>query len=151
ETSVLQEWKADMPWAKAGDVTVALIGQLVRDSELVDGDWIWEAQASPEEPAPPPPPREIASGGVVANWQGVPGEHWIDVNLASQRVTGMVGSRVVYVAPATTGKRGWSTPVGTWRIFSRVYNETMDSATMGIPRNSAEGYYLTNIYFTQYF
>jgi lipoprotein-anchoring transpeptidase ErfK/SrfK len=33
----------------------------------------------------------------------------------------------------------------------RVANETMDSSTVGIPRNSAGGYYLTGVLFTQYF
>ena len=33
----------------------------------------------------------------------------------------------------------------------RVANETMDSATIGIPRNSARGYYLRNVLYTQYF
>jgi lipoprotein-anchoring transpeptidase ErfK/SrfK len=32
-----------------------------------------------------------------------------------------------------------------------VANETMDSSTVGIPRNGPGGYYLTNVLFTQYF
>lgn len=150
ETAVLQEWKEETAWAHAGDVTVALVGNLIHESGIIDGDWVWEAKPSPEAPAPPPAPRN-AGGVVAAGWQALPGERWIDVNLATQRVRAMVGNTVVYTAPATTGKRGWSTPTGTYRIFSRVFNETMDSATMGIPRSSPEGYYLTNIYFTQYF
>ncbi len=77
--------------------------------------------------------------------------HWIDVNLTQQTATAYVGRTPVYVARVSTGKPGWETPTGTFYIGRRVYNETMDSATIGVPRTSPEGYYLTDIYFTQYF
>lgn len=148
EAGVLQEWKVEKPWAKAGAVTVGLAGDLFKESNLIIDKTVWEAKKSPEEPAPPARPSGVIATGA---WQGMPGERWIDVNLSSQRVSAMVGSTVVHVAPGTTGKRGWETPVGNHYIFSRVFNETMDSATLGIPRSSSEGYYLPNIYFTQYF
>ncbi len=148
EAAVLQEWKVEVPWARAGDVTVALVGDLLREANIVRDEAAWTPLPAPE-PYRPPAPRDGPQAD--ANWVGLPGERWIDVNLSTQRVHAMVGNQVVYTAPATTGKRGWATPTGTFRIFSRVYNETMDSATLGIPRNSPEGYYLTNIYFTQYF
>lgn len=43
------------------------------------------------------------------------------------------------------------TPKGNWRIYSRVANETMDSRTIGIPREAPDGYYLKDVLFTQYF
>jgi len=76
---------------------------------------------------------------------------WIDVNLSRQWISAVEGDTPVYSGPCTTGKAGWSTPVGTFRIFSWVFNETMDSATLGIPRGALEGYYLRDILFTQYF
>jgi lipoprotein-anchoring transpeptidase ErfK/SrfK len=63
----------------------------------------------------------------------------------------MIGTNAVYAAPVTLGKPGFGTPTGTFRIFSRVANETMDSLTIGIPRTAAEGYYLKNVLYTQYF
>jgi len=38
-----------------------------------------------------------------------------------------------------------------YTIQRRVANETMDSATVGIPRDSPDGYYLTGVLYTQYF
>ena len=78
-------------------------------------------------------------------------DRWIGVNLTQQTATAYVGRTPVYVAAVSTGKPGWETPTGTFTIGRRVYNETMDSATIGVPRTSPEGYYLTDIYFTQYF
>lgn len=76
-----------------------------------------------------------------------PGERWVDVDLGDQTTKAMVGSRVYHTAYVTTGKPGWETPIGTFQIVSRVYNETMTSASIG-----AEEYYvLEDVLFTQYF
>ena len=79
------------------------------------------------------------------------GEHWAYVSLTEQHVYAMVGDTPVYRAPVTTGKPGFATPRGTFRIIRRVANETMDSQSIGIPRSSPNGYYVTNVLFTQYF
>ncbi len=90
----------------------------------------------------------LALAGPIA---AAPADRWIGVSLSQQTATAYVGQTPVYVAPVSTGKPGWETPTGTFSIGRRVYNETMDSATIGVPRTSPEGYYLTDIYFTQYF
>jgi lipoprotein-anchoring transpeptidase ErfK/SrfK len=75
------------------------------------------------------------------------GERWVDVDLSDQTAKAMVGNRVFHTAQVSTGKPGWETPIGTFQIRSRVYNETMTSASIG-----AEEYYvLTDVLFTQYF
>lgn len=79
-----------------------------------------------------------------------PQERWIDINLTAQVVTAMVGSQPVHVALTTTGAKGWETPTGEFRIIYRVYNETMTSASLGIPAE-VENYRLENVLFTQYF
>lgn len=78
-------------------------------------------------------------------------ERWIDVDLSTQQITAYEGSTPVYRAGVTTGRPGFETPAGTFAIVRRVYNETMDSSTIGIPRNAPGGYYLTGVLFTQYF
>jgi lipoprotein-anchoring transpeptidase ErfK/SrfK len=76
-----------------------------------------------------------------------PGERWVDVDLSDQVARAMVGNDVYHTALVTTGKDGWETPVGTFRIQFRVYDETMTSASIG-----AEEYYvLDHVLFTQYF
>jgi lipoprotein-anchoring transpeptidase ErfK/SrfK len=79
-----------------------------------------------------------------------PQERWIDVNLSSQAVTAMIGGQPVHYALATTGAKGMETPTGEFRINYRVYNETMTSASLGIPAE-VENYRLENVLFTQYF
>src|SRR5947207_2688957 len=49
------------------------------------------------------------------------------------------------------GRGPRATPAGTFTILRRVANETMDSPSIGIPRNGPGGYYLSNVLYTQYF
>lgn len=74
----------------------------------------------------------------------------IDVNLSTQTATAYEGATPVYSAGVTTGRPGWATPTGSFAITYRVANETMDSSTIGIPRDSPGGYYITGILYTQY-
>lgn len=95
---------------------------------------------TPVPAVPPPNPPPIPG-------PEVPGERWILVDIARQRASAMIGDRVLYTALVTTGKEGWETPTGTFRILYRVANETMTSDAIG-----AEEYYvLTYVLYTQYF
>ena len=91
-------------------------------------------------PIPPPNPPAVPGPEVA-------GERWIFVDLAAQTTSAMVGEEVYYTALVTTGKDGWNTPPGEFRILYRVENETMTSAAIG-----AEEYYvLEDVLYTQYF
>jgi lipoprotein-anchoring transpeptidase ErfK/SrfK len=75
------------------------------------------------------------------------GEHWVLVDISDQTATAMIGDDPYYTALASTGKPGWETPVGEFRIIYRVANETMTSESIG-----AEEYYvLDDVLYTQYF
>ena len=74
------------------------------------------------------------------------GERWIDVDLSENTATAMVGDTPWHTAYVTTAKPGYETPIGEWRIFYRVYNETMTSGP-----GAEEYYYVENVLFTQYF
>jgi len=77
---------------------------------------------------------------------------WIDANLSEPvLVTAYEGDRPVYSSLAVKGSIAFQTPTGVFRILRRVANETMDSATLGIPRTSPNGYYLKDVLYTQYF
>jgi lipoprotein-anchoring transpeptidase ErfK/SrfK len=77
---------------------------------------------------------------------------WIDANLNDPTVvTAYEGDRPVASTLAIRGVAAWQTPVGTYRIWRRVANETMSSDGLGIPRNAPGGYYVENVLFTQYF
>ena len=98
-------------------------------------------------------PSAPAAPVVVAPQRTFAG-HWIDVNLnLPARMVAYNGSTPVRSMFTITiiGRGPLATPAGTFSIIRRVANETMDSSTVGIPRNSAAGYYLTNVLYTQYF
>jgi len=77
---------------------------------------------------------------------------WIDVELETPTiVTAYEGNKAVFSCLAIRGYAGTPTRHGTFQIFNRVANETMDSATIGIPRDGPGGYLLKNVLYTQYF
>lgn len=99
------------------------------------------------EPTAVPTPTVPAPNPPAIPGPEVHGERWIDVDVASQTATAMVGSQSLYKALVTTGKDGWETPRGVFRILYRVPDETMTSAAIG-----AEEYYvLDHVLYTQYF
>ncbi|MDQ6670229.1 MAG: L,D-transpeptidase [Chloroflexota bacterium] len=88
----------------------------------------------------PSPPLQLLSG------------RWMDVNLNEPaRLTAYQGDSVVRSMLVIKGRIPRPTPTGVFTIIRRVANETMDSSTIGIPRNGPGGYYLKNVLFTQYF
>jgi hypothetical protein len=77
---------------------------------------------------------------------------WIDVDLSEPALmTAYEDDRIVYTALALHGTLADQTPSGLYRIQRRVENETMNSETIGIPRDSPRGYFLENVLYTQYF
>jgi hypothetical protein len=77
---------------------------------------------------------------------------WLDVNLNTPaRVTAYEADTPVRSFLTIKGAGPRPTPTGVFTILRRVANETMNSDTIGIPRNGPGGYYLTNVLFTQYF
>lgn len=76
---------------------------------------------------------------------------WVDVDISSQTARAMKGGTVVYTAAVTTGRPGFPTPRGTFFISRRAASVDMDSTTVGIPRNSPDGYFQPNVRYVQYF
>jgi lipoprotein-anchoring transpeptidase ErfK/SrfK len=92
---------------------------------------------------PPEPPRTALGNG---------GAHWIDVNLTAQSVVAYEGDKSVFLAPTTSGRPGWETPVGTFRVQRRVENETMLGSTLlRLDTSEIPDYRLENVKWTQYF
>ncbi len=75
---------------------------------------------------------------------------WVDINLSRFYAIAYDGNIPVYAAIITAGRDG-RTPIGEFRVLRRVRSETMDSATVGIPRGHPEYYYLEDVEYTQYF
>lgn len=89
-------------------------------------------------------------GRYVVQRNGGPGR-WIDVDLTKQITTAMIDREPVFGAEVTVGSSAFETPTGVYSILRRVENETMDSASIGIPRDGPGGYYITGVLYTQYF
>jgi hypothetical protein len=78
------------------------------------------------------------------------GGRWVDVNLTHFYLVAYQDSIPVYGAIITAGRDG-RTPLGEFQVLRRVRNETMDSATVGIPEGDPDYYFLENVQYTQYF
>ncbi len=77
---------------------------------------------------------------------------WIDADLTEPAMlTAYDGDKIVYSALAIIGESAHPTLSGSYKILRRVQNETMDSSTLGIPRDAPGGYYLKDVLYTQYF
>lgn len=66
---------------------------------------------------------------------------WIEIDLSQQRLIAHEGHRVVLNVAVSTGLRRTPTPVGTFRIRSKVRSQTM----------SGPGYRLPNVQWVMYF
>jgi lipoprotein-anchoring transpeptidase ErfK/SrfK len=65
------------------------------------------------------------------------------VDVATKRMTVTVDGKVVRVVKVSTGRDKYPTKGGVHLVLEKVKAEVMDSATVGIPRNSPDGYYET--------
>ncbi|MGI5835516.1 MAG: L,D-transpeptidase [Chloroflexota bacterium] len=77
---------------------------------------------------------------------------WIDVELETPAiVTAYEGNRAVFSCLTIKGYAATPTRTGIYTILRRVADETMDSETIGIPRDAPGGYHLKHVLYTQYF
>ena len=109
-------------------------------------------------PAPPPGPspeeigaQELATTVPPPDVTFAEGERWILVNTATQRAVAFEGATPVRVALVTTGMPGWVTPWGEYQVYARVENETMDSTSLGYPRDGPDGWYVEDVLWVQHF
>jgi lipoprotein-anchoring transpeptidase ErfK/SrfK len=138
----------DLPAGAAVEVTARVEGDDGQDwYRTADGDYL--PVSAVDFPSPPATPVFSAAAPTARQTYG---GNWIDVNLnLPAHLTAYAGSTPVRSMLVIIGRGPMATPTGTFSILRRVANETMDSATVGIPRRSAGGYYLTGVLFTQYF
>ncbi len=70
----------------------------------------------------------------------------IDVNLSEQRLTLLEGGAPVYNCLVSSGKSGYSTPTGDYRIYSKSWTSPMGSA-----EGAAEPYYIPDVPYVMWF
>jgi lipoprotein-anchoring transpeptidase ErfK/SrfK len=57
----------------------------------------------------------------------------------------------VHVARVSTGRPGWETPPGRYRVLRRVADETMRASSLSGPGGLVANYEVKNVRWTQYF
>ncbi len=71
-------------------------------------------------------------GDITASCPAVTsGEKWIEVNLSTQTLYVYRGSTVISSSLVSTGKPGFSTPTGTFKIFAKYVSVTMAACVNG--------------------
>jgi hypothetical protein len=130
------------------EVTGSLTGEdRQRWFRTADGDYL-PASAVMFPGAPSAPVAMVTTAAPISNYA----ENWIDVDLnLPATMTAYEGDTPVRTMLTIIGRGPLTTPTGSFSIIRRVANETMDSSTIGIPRDGPDGYYLPDVLFTQYF
>ncbi|MDJ0763254.1 MAG: L,D-transpeptidase [Myxococcota bacterium] len=75
-----------------------------------------------------------------------PDERWIDIDLSEQTLVAYEGVRPVFATLISSGKPGFETPEGTFRIYAKHISITMDDPDAG-----EEAYSIEDVPWTQYF
>lgn len=75
-----------------------------------------------------------------------PDERWIDVDLSQQTLVAYEGAIPVFATLVSTGREGFETPTGSYRIYSKHIAITMDD-----PEAGEEAYSIEDVPWTQYF
>lgn len=97
-------------------------------------------RAGPVLAVPPAPANAAVESG-----------RWIDLNLTHQVAVAYEDDVPVHVARVSTGRPGWETPPGQYRIQRRVANETMRSSSLPGQEGTLANYEVKDVRWTQYF
>ncbi len=82
--------------------------------------------------------------GETQPWDVPAAGRWVDVDTTAQTLTAGAGDTTFFHAAITSGKPSTETPAGSWAVYTRIENETMQS------NNLADSYYVENVLYTQY-
>jgi lipoprotein-anchoring transpeptidase ErfK/SrfK len=110
-------------------------GRFVWDNDRVaqwDPDGFWPAHAH----------VQALAGGISTTFET--GSSVVGVaDISAHTFTVSIDGQVARVMPASMGKPGRDTPVGTFSVLEKQRSVVMDSRTIGIPLSSPEGYRIT--------
>lgn len=73
-------------------------------------------------------------------------DKWVHVDLSSQTLVAYEGDRPVFATLVSSGRRGFETPTGTFRIQSKHVSATMDDTS-----SATEAYSIEDVPWTMYF
>ena len=84
---------------------------------------------------------------LIARPRAIPQEdRWIHVDLSNQTLVAYEGDRAAFATLVSTGREGFGTPVGTYRIQSKHVSTTMDDTD-----SANEAYSIEDVPWTMYF
>ncbi|CAA9209584.1 MAG: hypothetical protein AVDCRST_MAG77-1955 [uncultured Chloroflexi bacterium] len=118
DNAVLQLWLDDVSGISAGTVTLAQVGELLREVELIPEHALQPHAAPAPRPAPIPPTAIVPAVAGAAPASQVNGKHLV-VSLSRQWFFAYEDGRLEYNGPVTTGRPELLTPVGRFTIMSR--------------------------------
>ena len=97
--------------------------------------------------------RDLARPNVAAPPQEVtrPGEHWIDVDLATQTLIAYEGTRPVYATLVSSGRGAQGAPTATPTGVHRVWVKILASDMGNSARDDEEHYSLEDVPYVQFF
>ncbi|MCH9666820.1 MAG: L,D-transpeptidase, partial [Actinomycetia bacterium] len=67
-------------------------------------------------------------------------------DISAHSFTVLIDGQVVREMPASLGKPGFDTPIGTFKVLERQRKVVFDSRTIGIPLDDPEGYLINGEY-----
>lgn len=117
----------------------------VQTSKQVDGKLTWLSdqvlEFTPRDFWPANSTVKISVGGFSSDFPT--GNAVVGVaDISAHTFTVSINDQVARQMPASMGKPGFNTPVGSFRAMSRERSVIMDSRTIGIPLSDPEGYRL---------
>lgn len=139
---------AELAVAKEHDGTDAFLNQ-VKKSE---GEWIENAGTpifdNQTLAVVPPKPREDKTAMVLGSHTAADGsEKWIEVDISDQKLYGWEGDRKVHDFPISSGRPGYDTVQGEFRIWRKVRSQTY----RGGSKARGDYYYLPNVPYSLFF
>lgn len=131
------------------DGTDAFYRQVIASS----GDWVENAGTpifdnQPVESLPEKPTPEKGTSVVLGSHTAADGsEKWIEVDLSDQKLYGWEGNRKVHDVAISSGRPGYDTVQGEFRVWRKVRNQ----AYRGGSRARGDYYYLPNVPYSLFF
>lgn len=127
--------------AKFNTTVPALIelNNLNDPNTLYTGQVLTVVPGSNAGPASTPTPKPMPPMGKF-------GPKWIDVNINTQLLTAYEGYTPVFSSRVSTGKRGFPTVEGTYRVYAKYRSTKMEGQ-----QGTSEYYYIPNVPYTMYF